>query len=84
VLNLLQISPNELFALVAAISFAAGLKLYATVVDLIWSTRHRPDLAGNAPSIRKRNAGRDLARNHRYTDTLGDPSPHCAVPRRGT
>jgi hypothetical protein len=34
VLNLLQISPNELFALVAAISFAAGLNLYATVAAL--------------------------------------------------
>jgi hypothetical protein len=34
VLNLLQISPNELFALVAAVSFAAGLNLYATVAAL--------------------------------------------------
>ncbi len=30
-LNLLQIPPSELFALVAAIAFAAGLNLYLTI-----------------------------------------------------
>jgi len=33
-LNMLQIPPSELFALLAAISFAAGLNLYATVAFL--------------------------------------------------
>jgi Domain of unknown function (DUF4126) len=33
-LNLLQIPPGELFALLAAISFAAGLNLYATIAVL--------------------------------------------------
>jgi hypothetical protein len=34
VLNVLQIPPSELFALLAAIGFAAGLNLYATVAVL--------------------------------------------------
>lgn len=33
-LNVLQIPPAELFALLAAIGFAAGLNLYATVAVL--------------------------------------------------
>jgi hypothetical protein len=33
-LNLLQTSPSQLFALLAAVSFAAGLNLYATVAVL--------------------------------------------------
>jgi hypothetical protein len=34
VLNLLQIPPREVFALIAAIGFAAGLNLYATIAVL--------------------------------------------------
>ena len=34
VLNVLQIPPSELFALLAAVGFAAGLNLYATVAVL--------------------------------------------------
>src|SRR5579863_1554841 len=33
-LNVLQIPPRELFALIAAVGFAAGLNLYATVAVL--------------------------------------------------
>ena len=33
-LNVLEIPPGELFALLAAIGFAAGLNLYATVAVL--------------------------------------------------
>ena len=47
-LNLLQIPPSELFALVAAVSFAAGLNLYATVgfLGLLARFGHLPLPAG--------------------------------------